>query len=89
VYPSYKGKEVAAQISWMQQWQILVTKTSVNVIHELRNYLWDVDADGNRLNVPIKDFDHAMDAMRYGAYGQLADFRPPKKTTVRTGKLKQ
>jgi hypothetical protein len=49
----------------------------------------DTDRDGNQLNQPIKEFDHAMDAMRYAAVGQLADFRPPKKTTVRQGKLKR
>ena len=89
VWPSYKGKEVASQISWLQQWEIYVTKTSTNLIHEFRNYLWDTDRDGNRLNQPIKEYDHAMDAFRYGAYGQLADFRPPANTTVRTGKLKR
>ena len=89
VWPSYKGKEVASQISWLQQWEIYVTKTSTNLIHEFRNYLWDTDRDGNRLNQPIKEYDHAMDAFRYGVYGQLADFRPPVNTTVRTGKLKR
>ena len=89
VWPSDKGKEITFQISWMQGWDILVTKRSVNVIKELRNYIWDTDRDGNQLNQPIKEFDHAMDAMRYAAVGQLADFRPPKKTTVRQGKLKR
>ena len=89
VWPSYKGKEIEAQISWLQGWDIYVTKTSTNVIHEFRNYIWDTDRDGNKLNAPIKDFDHAMDAFRYGVYGQLADFRPPRKTTVKTGKLKR
>lgn len=89
VWPSDKGKEITFQISWMQGWDILVTKRSVNVIKEFRNYIWDTDRDGNQLNQPIKEFDHAMDAMRYAAVGQLADFRPPKKTTVRQGKLKR
>lgn len=89
VWPSDKGKEIVFQISWLQQWDLYVTKTSTNLIHEFRNYLWDTDRDGNRLNQPIKEYDHAMDAFRYGAFGQLADFRPPKKTTVRTGKLKR
>lgn len=89
VWPSDKGKEITFQISWLQQWEIYVTKTSTNLIHEFRNYLWDTDRDGNRLNQPVKEFDHAMDAFRYGAFGQLADFRPPKNTTVRTGKLKR
>ena len=89
VWPSDKGKEITFQISWLQSWEIYVTKTSTNLIHEFRNYLWDTDRDGNRLNHPIKEFDHAMDAFRYGVFGQLADFRPPKNTTVRTGKLKR
>lgn len=89
VWPSDKGKEITFQISWIQGWDIYVTKTSTNLIHEFRNYLWDTDRDGNRLNHPIKEYDHAMDAFRYGVFGQLADFRPPKHTTVRTGKLKR
>ena len=89
VWPSDKGKEITFQVSFIQGWEIYVTKTSTNIIHEFRNYLWDTDRDGNRLNHPIKDYDHAMDAFRYGVFGQLADFRPPKNTTVRTGKLKK
>lgn len=89
VWPSDKGKDIVFQISWMQSWTIKVTKRSLNVIREGRNYIWDTDRDGNRLNQPIKDFDHAMDALRYAAFGQLADFRPPKNTTVRQGKLKR
>ena len=89
VWPSDKGKEITFQISFIQGWEIYVTKTSTNVIHEFRNYLWDTDRDGNRLNHPIKDYDHAMDAFRYGVFGQLADFRPPRNTTVKSGKLKR
>ena len=89
VWPSDKGKEIVFQISWLQQWELFVTKRSTNLIHEFRNYLWDTDRDGNRLNQPIKEYDHAMDAFRYAAFGQLADFRPPRKTTVKTGKLKR
>lgn len=89
VWPSDKGKEITYQISFIQGWDIYVTKTSTELIHEFRNYLWDTDRDGNRLNHPIKEYDHAMDAFRYGVFGQLADFRPPKNTTVRTGKLKR
>jgi ABC-type sugar transport system ATPase subunit len=89
VFPSYKGKEIEAQISWMQGWVLYITKRSTNVIHEARNYIWDTDADGNRLNKPIKDFDHAMDAMRYAAFGQLADFRTPARTTSKMQKLKR
>ena len=89
VFGSYKGKSIEEQIAFVQSWKIYVTKRSVNLIKEGRNYIWDTDADGKKLNVPIKDFDHGMDAMRYAVFGQLADFRPPKNTTVRQGKLKR
>ena len=89
VFGSYKGKSIEEQIAFVQGWKIYVTKRSVNLIKEGRNYIWDTDADGKKLNVPIKDYDHGMDAMRYAVFGQLADFRPPKKTTIRQGKLKQ
>ena len=89
VWPSDKGKDIVFQISWMQGWEIKVTKRSLNIIREQRGYVWDTDSDGNRLNQPIKVNDHAMDALRYAAFGQLADFRPPKNTTVRQGKLKR
>ena len=89
IWASDKSKEIVDQIAWLSQWDICVTKRSVNMIHEFRNYLWDTDRDGNRLNQPIKDFDHAMDAMRYAAFGQLADFSPPKNTTTRIAKLKR
>ena len=89
VWPSDKGKEITFQISFIQGWEIYVTKTSTNIIHEFRNYLWDTDRDGNRLNHPVKEYDHAMDAFRYGVFGQLADFRPPRNTTVKSGKLKR
>jgi phage terminase large subunit len=32
---------------------------------ELGNYVWDTSKDGKRLNRPIDDFNHAMDAFRY------------------------
>jgi phage terminase large subunit len=87
VWGSYKGKSIEEQIAFVQGWKIYITKQSVNLIKEGRNYIWDTDADGNKLNVPIKDFDHGMDAMRYGVFGQLADFRPPKHTTTSMRKL--
>ena len=67
-YPSYKAKELNAQISEVQGWTLRVTKRSVNTIREFRNYTWEVDADGKLLNQPIDGFNHAMDAMRYAVF---------------------
>lgn len=45
--------------------KINVTAESVNVIKELRQYMWDTNKDGHFIHRPIKDFDHAIDAIRY------------------------
>lgn len=55
-------------LSICKQYKINVTKRSLNIIKELRNYKWKVDKDGNSLNEPVKTMDHAMDAFRYVMY---------------------
>jgi phage terminase large subunit len=52
-------------IQLVQDQRISVTKRSVNIIKEYRNYLWDTDKQGKILNVPESGFDHSMDAVRY------------------------
>lgn len=37
----------------------------MNFLTEISNYTWDKDKFGNKLNRPIDDFNHLMDAMRY------------------------
>ncbi len=49
----------------MQDQKIFVTKRSVNIIKEYRNYLWETDKEGKILNVPEHTFSHSMDAIRY------------------------
>lgn len=49
-------------ISVMQQQEYLVTKHSTNLIKELRYYCWDKDKNDNKLNKPIDNFNHAIDA---------------------------
>jgi len=53
-------------ISYIQDQKISITKHSVNLIKEYRNYLWKTDRDGKILAVPEGGFDHALDAVRYG-----------------------
>lgn len=59
------------QIQWLQGWKLYVTKDSINLIRELRNYTWAKDRDGNLLNEPIATFDHLMDAMRYALWSHF------------------
>ena len=66
VIPSQKGQGSVNQgIQWVQSQRISVTKRSVHIIKEYRNYMWKTDKDGNTLNVPDVGWDHAMDAIRY------------------------
>ena len=76
-----KGKDsVSAGIDLLQSYKINVTKRSVNLIQELRNYEWKFDRYLNRyLNEPVDDFNHAIDAARYIALKYLkkkSDYRP-------------
>lgn len=63
-----KGKDsIVYGISVLQDKEILVTKPSINLIKELRSYSWDKDKAGKKLNKPIDDYNHAIDALRYFA----------------------
>ena len=52
-------------ISIMQQDPFLVTKGSLNMIKELRAYVWEKDKAGKLTGRPVDANDHTMDAMRY------------------------
>jgi phage terminase large subunit len=61
-----KGKDsINYGIDVMQRQDYLVTKSSTNLIKELRSYCWDTDKTGKRLNKPIDTFNHGIDAIRY------------------------
>lgn len=53
-------------IDYLQDWEIIIHPRCVNFITEISNYQFDKDKFGKTLNKPIDDFDHLMDAMRYG-----------------------
>lgn len=52
-------------IQLVQDQRISVTKRSINVIKEYRNYLWETDKNGVILNEPEHTYSHSMDAGRY------------------------
>ena len=66
-----KSDKLKFQLQWMQGWKLYVTKDSLNLIEELRNYTWAKDKDGNALNYPIDKFNHLLDAMRYGTWSKF------------------
>ena len=61
-----KGKDsIKNGIQWIQDLEIIIHPRCVNFITEISNCTWDTDKFGTKLNVPIDDFNHLMDAMRY------------------------
>ena len=68
-----KGKDsIANGIQWIQDLKIIVHPRCVNFLTEISNYTWEKDKFGKKLNVPIDDFNHLMDAMRYGVEDYIA-----------------
>lgn len=61
-----KGKDsVQNGIQFIQDLEIIVHPRCVNFLTEISNYTWQVDKFGKKTNVPIDDFNHILDAMRY------------------------
>lgn len=66
ISPAKKGKDsILNGIQWIQDLEIIIHPRCVNFLTEISNYTWDTDKFGNKLNKPIDDFNHLMDAMRY------------------------
>jgi len=66
IVPSNKGKDsVNHGIQYVQNQRISMTKRSLNVIREYRNYMWKTDKEGKMMDVPDGLYDHTMDAIRY------------------------
>lgn len=67
IKPARKGKDsVNNGIDFIQDFKIIIHPRCVNFITEISNYTWDTDKFGKKLNKPIDDFNHLLDAMRYG-----------------------
>ena len=76
VFPADKDAPVNSdkltfQLNWMQRWALHVTKDSVDLIRELREYTWQKDRDGKPINRPIDKFNHALDALRYALWSHF------------------
>ena len=66
IRPSRKGKDsVLHGIQYIQGFKIIVHPRCVNFMTEVLNYQWEEDKYGSKLNRPIDDFNHLIDAMRY------------------------
>jgi phage terminase large subunit len=76
IYPAKKGKDsILHSIQLIQQFEILVTDDSINLIKELRGYVWSQDKNGHQENRPSQYCqDHLIDAMRYISQRTLDNF---------------
>ena len=63
---------VLTGIRKMQKYNLIVHEDSVNIQKELNNYKWKVDGKTDTiLDVPVKEWDDALDAIRYVIYTYL------------------
>ena len=67
IKPCVKGKGSVLQgIQKLQQYELIVHPSCVNVLEELENYAWKKDRQTNEyINEPAEGYDHYMDSLRY------------------------
>ena len=79
-----KGADsIRAGIDWLLGKKIHVTRSSVNLIVELQEYVWSTDRDGNFEPKPIDDYNHLIDALRYAVDPIRRKSAPRISATVR------
>jgi phage terminase large subunit len=77
IIPAKKGKDsIMFGIQLLQEQNILITKKSLNIIDEFQKYSWKKDKEGNTLNVPIDNYNHCIDAIRYLISSKLSNNTP-------------
>lgn len=62
---SVNKKSILHGIDLIKTHQVFITAKSKNILQEFQNYSWKVDKDGNLLDTPVDDFNHAIDSIRY------------------------
>ena len=61
-----KGRDsIIFGINKMQQGNFYVTSSSLNLVKELRKYVWKTDKAGKKVNKPSDNHNHLIDAIRY------------------------
>lgn len=63
-----KGSDsVLAGIDFLLGFKIIIHPSCTNFTTEISNYTWVTDKHNNKINRPIDDFNHLIDALRYSA----------------------
>ncbi|HYE53673.1 MAG TPA: terminase large subunit [Chitinophagaceae bacterium] len=68
-------KDVTEGIRKVKSKPLYITRSSTNLIKEIRSYKWKVNKDGKVLDEPVKFMDHAVDAGRYGTFTHSIGFK--------------
>ena len=74
VEPAQKGKDsISTGISILNRYAKNVTRRSLNIIQEYRNYKWKTDQLGEPINQPVDRYNHSIDAQRYVCLNKLME----------------
>lgn len=72
VEAAIKGKDsINIGLALLNRYKKHITKRSINILSEYRNYRWLIDEFGSPNNIPCDRFNHSIDAQRYVALNKL------------------
>lgn len=76
MFESVKGADsIRAGINFLKSKTVYYTEDSLNLIKERESYRWALDANKNPTDKPIDEWNHLIDATRYGTYTKLNGFQ--------------
>jgi phage terminase large subunit len=82
IIPARKGPDsVRLSIDILKRYKLNITRSSVNLLNELRNYKWEKERSGRILNQPAHNWNHLIDSFRYVALNKLKISNLAKPTT--------
>jgi phage terminase large subunit len=74
VEAAQKGRDsINTGLSVLNRYKKHITRRSVNIIDEYRNYRWRTDPSGDSMNIPIDSYNHSIDAQRYVCLNNLLE----------------
>lgn len=74
IQPAKKGQDsVRASIDIVQRYKLHITNDSINLIKEIRNYVWETNKAGEQTGSPIDYMNHLIDPLRYIALNKLTN----------------
>ena len=72
IRPTVKGAgSVKLGIDYLKRYRLKITKTSLNLQKEIKNYKWKTNKDGVILDEPVEFNDHSCDAARYALNSKI------------------